>query len=155
MIHIFFPTHADKGNVINVNIFFYNKFAFVEYALRLTQIYIVLKPYIPATVQLNKSKKVGKILVRSSLLLLLFLVAAHSSLDRNESRKFHFISLFGISFAQHGVTIKLDCYLNFDLTGFWYGSVRFGSLTGWMVSVRVFNVAHFRLKHLLSTQIRV
>lgn len=32
----FFPTHADKGNVINVNIFFYNKFAFIEYALRLT-----------------------------------------------------------------------------------------------------------------------
>lgn len=103
--------------------------------------------------QLNKNKKVGKNSGPLLVSCLFFLLP----LDRNRSGKFHFIVWHLKSFAWHGVTIKLDCYLNFDLAGFLvrFGSVWFGSLTGWMLVLARIHVAHFRLNHLLSTQIRV
>lgn len=71
--------------------------------------------------QLNKNKKVGKNSGPLLVSCLFFLLP----LDRNRSGKFHFIVWHLKSFAWHGVTIKLDCYLNFDLAGF---LVRFGTV---------------------------
>lgn len=77
MRFLFSSTHADKANVINVNIFFSNKFLFKEYASCLASTYIVFKSSrIPTTVpdQIYKSKKKnGKISARFVVLFFSFL----------------------------------------------------------------------------------
>lgn len=74
------------------------------------------------------------------ILLLLLRSAIHPLIETSGSGKFHFIvwDIESLACARHGVTIKLDCYLNFDLARF--DSTILVWLAGWLARI---HAAHF------------